>query len=275
MMSTAQTPGCEAEVILEAGMQISGGRTLDIGGVEHLLHHEDLTLVSLAHLRPAPLRATGVRKLISIESFLTYVGRHASLATVIYGDRARGTLVAVFNDHEAGEEPGWRDHRATLQCERSEAWEAWRKTHRTPIPQAAFCDFLEDHLVDVLEPTDAELLELLRDLKGRKDVAWSSGVNLDNGDVQLSYSEATTAESGRRGFVVIPKEIVLALEIFRGVPHYKVNCRLRYRVAEGRLLFLLVIDRLADLEDDAFRDVLKMVKAGVDTDVLLVEGEAG
>ncbi len=262
-----------AEAILAAGRQIAGAELLTIEGVEHLIVHKDMQVHNLAKLSPTPQRATGSIALASPESFLAYVGRHHSLDCVIYGDRDAARLTAVLNDHAEGSAPGWRDHRATFQAEASEAWKAWKPLHRKPVPQMLFCDFLEDHLPDVMQPAGGELLELLRDLRGRKDVAWSSGVNLDNGDVQLSYQETTTAESSRKGMVVIPREIVLALEVYRGVPHYKLPCRLRYRVNEGALSFVLVIDQLAEVEQSAFRDLLKMIKDGLPQGGLLVEGK--
>ncbi len=265
----------DAVACIAAGMGLAQVRVVEVEGVPHLARHRDVVVTDMEDHLPAPIRANGSRHLASPEAFLAYVDRHASAATVVYGDRTQAQLVAVVNDHAPGASPGWRDHRAVLQAEASEAWKAWKPMHRKAVPQAAFCDFLEDHLPDVQEPAGADLLELLRDLRGRKDVAWSSGVNLDNGDVQLSYQEETTAESSRKGAVVIPKLVTLAIEVFRGVPHYKMPCRLRYRIQEGRLFFILVIDQIEEIEEAAFRDLLELIRKGLPDEVILLEGKAG
>lgn len=263
----------DTQAAIDAGKALGDLREVADHGKRHVLVPEgfELRAVDIEHDRP--FAKTGERTLKSPQSFGDYVKRHATSDTVIYADVERARIVAVLDDH--GDMPGHRKHRAVYECPRSEQWAQWRRLNGQKVGQSTFLEFLEDRLPDISEPDGADVMEIIRDMQGRKDVAWKSAVDLRSGGVQLRYEETVTAESKRGGEITIPKELKVKVEIFYKASFYLVPIRVRFRVDNGALSFVLMIDNLVLTEQRAFGEVVEMIQGMVGEDVLILEGVAG
>lgn len=220
---------------------------------------------SLEELLGTPDRKKGHVRLGEEESFVTYVRQHKGIGTAIFADPEKVTLVAVLDGHEplqgdAKVKAGWGQHRATLQLKTSIEWQAWTAIHRRKLTQVQLVDFLEDHLIEVMKPDGADLLELCRDLKGMKKAEFRSGKNLSNGTIQLQYVEELEASSTRKGDVVVPEFLTLALPVYFNEAPREMRARLRWGIDEGKVSFTIVIERLEQTTADAFREVVTRVK---------------
>lgn len=266
----------DTQAAIDAGKQIGQqvGRVVFEGhGVKRVAYPEDWHVSDFSVETERPFAKKGTRKLLAPNSFAEYVNRHKTADTVIYADRNAAKSVAVLDDH--GDEPGHRRHAAVYAFPRSVEWQAWRDLHRKTIPQATFVDFLEDRLPDIIEPAGADVLEICRDLQGRSDVAWKSATNLQNGAVQLNYSEEVSAESSKQGNIQLPPKIKIKAEIFYKGGLVGLDVRLRFRVNGGNLAFIPVIDNLELAEQQAFGEVMDGIGKLIGDDVLILEGEAG
>jgi uncharacterized protein YfdQ (DUF2303 family) len=282
----------EADAILEAGRAAAGAELIDIEGVPFLAYpKERLTLQSFECLLPAPVRPKGTIRCATPEALVTVVARFATPSTMVYADIDKGEIVAVFDDHMpsaemddsalstalAKREPplaaGWREHRAVWNAQQSDAWKAWAAIDGKPISQAAFLELLEDRRGDVVEPVGAELMEIVRDLSGRADVTWRQAVDLQTGAVRMQYEESVQASSTRGGELVVPKQLGLAIEVYRGSKVVELTCRLRYRVSAGKLTLGVVLDRRREVEEEAFRGALARLVEGLGP-VPLIEAAA-
>jgi uncharacterized protein YfdQ (DUF2303 family) len=285
--AAASPPKGDAEAMLEAGKALGPQWAIEgIEGVTHLISSRggEVELRSLEELHDRPRRARGKVKCHTPEALLTMIDRYGAADTVIYASRGSSTVTAVFDDHlpRPQEEvlpslAGWRQHRAVWTMERSPAWLAWRDIVGKKMPQAFFVDFLEDRRGDVKHPEHAELLEIVRDLQGTKEAAFRSAVDLRTGGFKLAYDETIEARaSGRVGEMVLPDRIWLAIELYRGGAVVELECRLRFRVEQAKLVFFVIVEKMEELEERAFRVGLGHVANGIAADrgIPILEAEA-
>lgn len=222
---------------------------------------------TLEHLPPIerPLPYVERREsLISTGSFCDYVNRFKRDETQIFGDY-RGPAVFASIDYHSPATDGERHkashcaHAAYFRPPWSEQWERWRKIDGEPLSQGQFAEFIEENYMDIAKPDHADLLDMVANLVAKKNIHFSSGIRLQDGSNELQYGEEVEAKVGK-GSIVVPSEIELGLPIlFDGVA-YKVRVLLRFRINEGRLAFIIKINRRLFVEQTAFEDVLTEVE---------------
>lgn len=217
-----------------------------------------------------PPRKTGAVAFTEHASLSRYVNHHGEPeATELWADRDAGRIIAVLNGHLAEDDTaGWGDHRATLTLRQTPPWREWTASSGHLVDQERFANFLEDHLGDIVDPDGAHLLEVATSIQANTGAAFKSAVRLDSGEVQFRYEETVDARAGRAGELTIPARITLALAPFEGVDPYKVEARVRYRVANGALTIGVVLDRPDDVLRAAFGDIVTQVEAITDQVVL-------
>lgn len=218
-------------------------------------HKEITDLVEKAN--PNPNRKRGTVALSDIDSFNTYVsGQGNPVHTLIYADPDARTLTAVMNDHEdsdaAGSAAGWRDFRAIYTAELSREFSNWFKNNKQMKEQEDFAVFVEDNIADVVEPSGEVLLAIALTLQAKTEVNFNSSRRLDNGQVQLTYSENIDARAGT-GLIDIPREFAIGLRLFKNGEGYKVKARLKYRLGAGKVKFFYELDRPENVIEDAFK----------------------
>ncbi len=215
--------------------------------------HHDVTKAIEGAL-PEPHRKSGTVVLSDIASFLEFVADQAKTESCyIYAHPDTRTLTAVLNDHGQGAAniPGWRDFRVSYTAELSREFAGWHKNDRKPMDQEEFAVFLEDNVADISEPSGETMLQVALTLQAKTEVAFSSHRRLDNGQVQLSYTETIDARAGA-GDVMIPREFALGLRLFKNGDGYKVRARLKYRLGGGKVKFWYELDRVENAIEDAF-----------------------
>jgi len=65
----------------------------------------------------------------------------------------------------------------------------WQSMHTKPMEQEQFAIYLEDNIADIVEPSGETLLQVALTLQTKTAVDFSSSKRLDNGQVQLTYTE--------------------------------------------------------------------------------------
>lgn len=231
----------------------------------HGIHLEDLTGPSY---RDMPARKIGTATVRDAASFLAYFEKHADPSTEVYADSERLTITAVLDAHSS-EAPRWGDHRLLLALRTTEAWSQWKALDGKLVTQAAFAEFLEDHLPELLEPSAADMLEISQSIQGVTKAEFTAGTRLATGQRQLSYVETTTAKAGQKGQLTIPETFVIGLVPFDGSEGYRLTARLRYRIArDGELSMGYKLDRPGDILRTAFTDVTTAIGEQIDVPVL-------
>lgn len=216
--------------------------------------------------RPAPSRKKGTVHLGDLDSFLTYVRQQGDpQRTRIYADVESRTLTAVFNDHMGvgdGDDAGWRDHRAVYTAELSKEFENWLSHNGKQMEQEPFAIFIEDNIADVVEPAGDTLLKVALTLQAKNEVNFSSSRRLDNGQVQLQYTENLTTSAGGSDAMEVPNTFAIGARLFKGGAGYKIKARLKLRVGAGKVKFWYELDRPHLAIEDAFKAYVEQARAG-------------
>lgn len=243
-----------APVAVEAGALLA---VVDASG--------DVRVIDTDAYALTPRRKRGTVILRDADSLIDVVKKHAEIGAEIYANVDALQIAALLN--AGSDKPGWGDHRAILALRTTKAWTEWLGRNGKFVSQTEFAEFVEQRLVDVIEPDGADLLELAQTFKATKAVAFESSKRLSTGQVQLTYKEDIDAKAGTRGQIAIPETFILALIPFDGAKAYKVTARLRYRIDSASLLLGFVLERPEDVLETAFNDVATEVGQAVDLPV--------
>lgn len=208
-------------------------------------------VLDLEKYKDQPRRTTGHVRFSTVSSFTAYVKTHRSPEhTTIWVHPTSGQAIAVLNDHAPDTDfpgAGWGDHRATLTLEPSHEWETWIALDGKQLPQERFAEHIEDRIVDIVQPSGGDLLDIVQTLTGKTEVEWKAGTRLQDGQVQLRYEETISARAGAKDDLDIPSVFVLRLAPFLGEPRTDVTARLRYRIPGGKLTLGYKLDRPEDI----------------------------
>lgn len=220
----------------------------------------------------APERREGTATLLDLDSFIRHVNRFKDDDSAIFGDPEPGSpsLTAVLDYHRAGSESAARfgRHRSVYHFPISEEWQAWASVEGTEFGTAALAEWLEDRIVDVLDPekagetptalaevlgvslaTPQRLLELSKGLEVRVDQRVVEKRNLSTGEAQLVFEQTHSNDVGQP--LKIPGAFLVGIPVFRSGERYQLAIRLRYRVREGRVSWLLSRHRPDAILQDA------------------------
>lgn len=225
-----------------------------------------------------PPRAAGTVTANDTASFITAVQRHGTReATVLYASLAPAQFIAVLNDHGSKGKPHWRDHRVAFTLGHSKEYLAWHhhNGHDKTFTQEKFAYFIEDNLPDFKSPEGAKMLDIALNFRAQQQVAYKGVQRLQNGSVDISYSETTTANAGEKK-VNVPERFKINLPIWAGLNQkkYDIDARLRYRVAGGALALWYELERPHVVVERAFADELKAIKDAL-TEFPVIFGQAG
>lgn len=253
----------DASAIEQIGaLSLAATAVQHVSGTDHLVlpdghKHIDLTS-AIEKAGAAPRRKHGTVQLCDLASFNVLVADQGDPdTTYIYACPDARTLTAVMNDHsklnqELDFGAGWRDFRAVFQAELSREFSTWLKKDKAPMEQEEFAIFIEDNIADVCEPSGESLLAIALTLQAKTEVNFSSHRRLDNGQVQLTYSENIEARA-QGGSIEIPREFTIGLRLFKNGDGYKVRARLKYRLLAGKVKFWYELDRAENAIEDAFQ----------------------
>lgn len=222
-------------------------------------------------------------------SFADYVNQHKlSNRTALFGrvSEAGGSFAGIIDYHErwpgdgAGSQqpgalaypgglvPSWGEHRVSLNLGFTPEWVRWTKNDGVALSQIAFAEMIEDNLPDIVEPSAADLLEIVQDLTAKKDVNFKSTSRLTNGQVGILYDETITTGK-REGQIELPREFTISIAPFRGSPAVGIKARLRFRIGEGVLQFVYRLNQPHKVLEAAFDSARTYIATQTQLPVLL------
>ena len=210
--------------------------------------------------RTAPERKVGTAHLVDLDSFCEFANRHKDDDSVLFltPDREHPKLLAVFDYHRKGERnavtlagaPRFLSHRAVYEFPVADEWEDWNGQDGKPMNQEAFAAWIEDHILDLMDPincgdsakafaqkldvplaTPAKLVALSRGLSVYAGFQMSKVVNLATGEAQMTFAEEHKDAAGAP--LMVPGAFIIAIPAFQGGDRFQLPVRLRYRVVPG------------------------------------------
>lgn len=205
----------------------------------------------LAPWRTKPERKTGTARAETLESFIELVQRHKLDNSVIFAttDWRKPSLTAVI-DYHSEVAPDNGTHRIHYQFPLSEEWRAWLDVNAKPMEQAAFAEFIEDHIADLSSPDTSEISDfeqmfsakvafpndiviLSRGLQINAETRVKQAVKLQTGETQIMFEEDHKTAGGEP--LVVPGVFVLQIAPFFMGETKRIPVRLRYRLVNGTL----------------------------------------
>lgn len=217
-------------------------------------------------------RKRGTAQLLDLPSFVTYCKDQTKADQgYIYANTDERSFTAVFNDYRDTDLPGWRDHRAHFAAQFTPEFQRWvnHNGNSKAKPQTEFAEFIEDNFADLVPPFAQQLLDVATTIQAKTDINFSSAKRLQDGQVQLAYTEMIDARAGADGALTIPREFELGLRIFKNGDGYKLKARLKYRLAGGVVKFWYELDRPERAIEDAFSGYIEKVRAESGYSVLI------
>ncbi|MEU0087224.1 DUF2303 family protein [Streptomyces sp. NPDC006274] len=264
----------EAQAIIDVAMRAGQPRQLEPGFIYALVTPgggvQKMDLTGPEHTGK-PARKSGTTIVRDVDSFLAYFDKHGDDQSEVYADVERRTVTAVLDAHQA-DTPRWSEHRLQLQLRHTAAWEAWTGIDGQLMPQGQFAEFVEDNLVDLVEPDSATMLELAESFEATTKADFQSSQRLDSGQRRFSYVEETSAKAGHKGDIVIPATLTLGLRPFEGTEPYKVVARFKYRLDKESLRLGIKLDRPGDVLAAAFTDIRTLIDNGISEDIAVLNG---
>lgn len=246
-----------------------------IEGIPHIFTPTgpgEYSVKSAADLLPAPKRKTGTLIAHDVDSYIALLKRHGSLGTCnVYLDvdyaANKINAAAVFNDHMDGAgAPGWRDFRCTFTPKFSEEWKRWTSNNKQPMEQIKFAHFLEENISDFVQPADsklpsgADLLTFATTLSETRKVKYGSGINLQNGMVQIEFIEE--GDNGTKGKLELFREFAIGIRPFFNGDAYQLRAHLRYRIDRntGAIAFWYELQRFDRTLEDASKAIIDRIR---------------
>ena len=200
----------------------------------------------------SPRRRKGTAQLVDLDSFIEFVKRHAAADSALFlaPNREHPALTAVLDYHRKDGSPRFGQHRAAYSFPVSDEWKAWGNQDGEAMSQEAFAAWIEDHVLDLMDPVNcgegakafaqklcvplaspSKLVELSRGLAIYAGFQVTRAVNLQTGEAQITFNEEHKDATGAP--LVIPGAFVVAIPAFRGGDRFQLPVRLRYRVVQG------------------------------------------
>jgi uncharacterized protein YfdQ (DUF2303 family) len=247
-----------------------------IEGVPHLIHPTGdgaWAHVALPALLSAPVRKRGTVTIHEVDSFITFAKKQGNADnTNIYLDvdysKQHIVSTAVFNDDFASEKAGWKDHRAVFIPRIGEEWRRWNTNDKKHMAQTELAQFLETNIADIVKPDGSKLpsgsdvLGFVSKLEETRTVKYGSGINLQNGMVQLEFTEA--GDDHTKGKLELFREFAIGVRPFFGGQAYEVRAFLRYRIDRnsGQIMFWYELQRADRVLEDASKELIDKISKG-------------
>lgn len=258
----------------------------------------------------APERKKGTAIVSTLASLVDLVNREKDSDSVLFADNAENapSLLAVLDYHRAQNvadasnlasadsdatgAPRFGQYRVKYPFPVSKEWKAWKAKNGAPMSQGDFAEFLENRLLDVIEPPSAEveadkplldmaaklggsfadpakLLELSRGMAVHVAGSVKQIVNITSGETQVQFEETHQDAQGQP--LRVPSLFLIGIPVFDDGAFYRLAVRLRYRKKEGSLMWAYEIYRADQAFDDAFTEACE--KATDETALPLIYGK--
>jgi len=209
-----------------------------------------------------PRRKSGTVKVFNVQSLNSFIAHNRDAGNItIYCDSnpLAPKIIAVLNDNgDVG--PGHRDLRCEVEFRQTPEWKKWLGINGKMLAQEEFAEFIEENMVDIVDPPGAQMLEVVTYLQATRSADFKSALNLSSGAVQFMNIENVQASIGA-GQIAVPTEFTLGIAPIQGSPRFKIHARFRYRLSDGKLrlgLKLLRIEEvMAEVFDMAVADIVR------------------
>jgi uncharacterized protein YfdQ (DUF2303 family) len=239
-----------------------------------------LQTIDLEPLLQRPRRAKLVTHMADAESFLAYVHRHHTEATVAWcafnPQSFALSFVAVLDDLAPNGTPGWRGHSVHFTPELSAEWKVWTASNAKAQAQIEFAAFLERNESDIAAvegmPTSLQMMQMATAFEANSEKRVKSVVKLQGGGTRLEFVDEDNAETEAN--MKLFERFAVGIPVFWAGPAYRIDSRLKYRHASGKVNFWYELIRADRVHESAAKELIEKVRAGLPAGLPLMMGLA-
>jgi len=202
----------------------------------------------------------------TLEDLIRYLQDFDDTETSVFVERdGKTTAILDYHSSEGGSAAArWCEHRAMFEPVMTQSWEDWLHEDGQFSDQSYFAEFIEDHVLDIIEPDGADVLEVARDLRVHRNVEFKSRTKLHNGNVEFGYQETDEA-STKSGELSVPEAFTIKLVAYEGFEPIEREVQLRYRLSGGQLTLGLRIVRLHEVQEQLTASIIEELDNGAPT----------
>lgn len=253
----------DIQAAIDAGRELATKPIL-VNGTPVIVAPDGFRIVELPGLRESPQHIEENVRHTTAASFVAYYNRYCGGSSAVFLDTSTNTFTAVIDCHEPSWSPRWCKHKATYSLKPTPEWSQWKGNDKKTMTQEEFGRFIEDNLVEIVNPPNGEMLEIALSLQAKTQVDFSRATRLDNGQTQLTYAETIDGKAGANGAMKIPDLFSIGLVLFEGGEAYQLDARFRYRIREGNLTLWYELVRPHKTVDANVADTTKLIQGGMD-----------
>lgn len=243
-------------------------------------NNSKLETLDMEKLLPNPRRAKGTATMGDQDSFIAYVNKFAKHGTTVWCDFNPQTATLGFRaviDEHSPIDAGWRGHQAVYTPAMSIEWMNWKGQNTKVMSQVEFADFLEKNENDIATiegfPTSLQMHAMATEFHARSEQSIKSTARLQDGSVRLTY--INDADSETQETMKVFDKFVIGIPVFWSVPAlgddgkplpveaYRIDARLRYRMANAKVSFWYELIRPDRTHQLAALGLIQQVKAGI------------
>lgn len=193
--------------------------------------------------------------------------------SVVYVNAESAKFVAVIDDNDT-DDAGRGCLRVKFSPAHSAQYAAWMAMAEGYHPLQEMAEFLDDRIGDVKLKADAtRLMNAALGMTATSKTKVISANRRDNGAVHFEYNQDIDAGINNSK-AEIPREFLLSIPVFEGLPKQDVPMRFKYRLSDGNLVQKCEVIDCAMLEREAVDAVAQVIRKGLPPEVEMIAAMA-
>lgn len=200
-----------------------------------------LNCIALDHLLVKPNNRRAELAVLDIDSLAKYIADFNDGRTKVFCNESQFKAIINYHDND----PQNCDHRVTMSLEQSPQFMKWLNPQLATqgMDQVSFVEFLDLSQADIVQPTAASIIELLKDLHGSTNAEFHNSFDLESGAAKINFNKTVNVRGGNPKTEVeslaIPRKLTIKIPVYLYDSPTTVEFNLRFRVRAGNLTFLL------------------------------------
>lgn len=274
--STLQETQTEAGIVAALALEATKHELITQNNVPILLTADGnggVKRTSLEHLLDTPLRPSVHVKLATSKDLHQYLANQANWNrtepplcgstsepplgldnVVVFADRDKLNFHAFLDYHHVTG-GRWLNHSASVTYKESHQFGIWKKHDGVKMGQEAFAEFLDENVLDITDPTGADVVAFASCLEAHRTEIFKSSTNLGNGEVKFNWSNESSGDSATK----FPTDMKIGIPIWTNGEKILIPVKLFYRVSEGKLLFWYKLRNLENIIDQLWNEDVKFI----------------
>lgn len=199
--------------VIETFLQNGGAKIQELNEytVPAIVIGESQKVENLEKFLAEPIRIKEERKFDDLRGFVAYINNYKTITTAAFASRER---IQVVFDYHGKDAPRWGEHIISFAYRRSQRWQLWEKNNNVWKSQEDFADFLDSGLNEITNPSQADVLELVKGFRATINAEAESIIGANG--THFSYRQ-TLKGGAKKTEIDIPEFLTVQVSPFDGL----------------------------------------------------------